>query len=58
LLNEALSILWLEENMDNDLTNCLSLEIVQWLCKLDHPACITMAYRELYDYLQNPEKYP
>jgi len=59
LLNEALNILWLEENMDNDLTNCLREEIIQWTCTLNHPACLLMAYHDLlYDYFQNNKKYP
>jgi len=58
LLNEVLNILWLEENMDNDLTKCLRQEIIQWTCTVDHPACMIMGYHELYDYLQNSEQYP
>jgi len=58
LLNEILSI-WPRENMEeDDLTNCLEQEIERWICTFNHPACITMAYRDLYNYLQNFKKYP
>jgi len=48
-----------EENIeDNDFTKCLRQEIVKWACRLDHPECAIAAFHKLYQYLENPEKYP
>jgi len=59
LLDEPLRTLGFEENlMDNDFTKCLRQEIVKWACTLDHPECLIAANHELYQYLQNHEKYP
>jgi len=54
-----LKTLGFEENIeDNDFTKCLRQEIVKWACRLDHSECAIAAFDKLYQYVEDPEKYP
>jgi len=54
-----LKTLGFEENInDDDFTKCLRQEIVKWACRIHQPACDIMAFHKLYEYLENPEKFP
>jgi len=48
-----------EENInDDDFTKYLRQEIVKWACRVGHHECIIAAFHKLYQYLENPEKFP
>jgi len=54
-----LKTLGFEENInDDDFTKCLRQEIVKWACRNHHPECVIVASNKLYQYVENPEKFP